>query len=68
MKTVYSLDNTEVKDEQRSIYGNRVTIDFMGTLNYRWISLFVKYSPCRVLDKGFAPFFTPLSVGVGIGL
>ena len=68
MKTVYNLEYERVKDEQRNIHGNRVTVDFMGTLNYRWLSLFVKYSPCRVLDRDFAPAFTPLSVGIGIGL
>lgn len=68
IKSIYRLNGEKVKDFHRGIHANRVTVDFMSTLHYRRLALFVKYSPCRVLDSDFAPSFQPLSVGVGIGL
>lgn len=68
VKSIYRLNGEKMKDFHRGIHANRVTIDFMGTLSYRSLSLFIKYSPCRVLDSDFGPSFQPLSVGVGIGL
>ena len=63
-KTHYDLDGTPVRDVQKRIHPSRVTVDFMGQLQYRSIGLYVKYSPCHMLHADFGPTFNHLSAGV----
>lgn len=45
-----------------------VTFDLMTGLSYRHVGAYLKYSPCRVLKKGWGPDIKPLSAGIVIGL
>ena len=65
LKTRYRLDGENYKDIDGSIHLKNFTVDFIAMLDYRrTIGLYVKYSPCRVLDAGFGPRFSSISTGV----
>lgn len=65
LKTRYRLDGENHKDIDGSIHLKNFTVDFIAMLDYRrTIGLYVKYSPCRVLDAGFGPRFSSISTGI----
>lgn len=64
MKTRYKLDGEKVKEKSNDIHQSRVTVDFMARLSFKCIGLYVKYSPCSVLNTEFGPKFRSLSAGV----
>lgn len=65
LKTRYRLDGENYKDIDGSIHLKNFTVDFIAMLDYRrTIGLYVKYSPCRVLDAGFGPRFSSISTGI----
>ena len=63
-KTHYDLDGTPVRDVQKRIHPSRVTVDFMGQVQFHSVGLYVKYSPCRMLNTDFGPDFSHLSAGI----
>lgn len=65
IKTIYNTAEGEhVKEFHRGIHQNRVTMDFMGFINYKGAGIYVKYSPFNVLDENYAPQFQSLSIGI----
>lgn len=63
IKTRYTLDDEKQKEYVRGIHANRFTVDLLGQVRYNGVGLYVKYSPCRVLNTAFAPTFSGLSAG-----
>lgn len=55
-----------IKDFDKNIHQQKVTVDFMAQLHWRFIGVYAKYSPCHVLNTNYAPKFTPLSFGLSI--
>ena len=64
IKTRYSIDGETFKDKQKGIKLLPVTVDFKAELNFRFIGLYFKYSPCNVLNTEFGPGFKPMSAGL----
>lgn len=62
--TKYKLDGEKQKAKHNHIHQNRITVDLMGTMKTPWLSLYVKYNPCNVLDTRFGPKFHSLSFGI----
>ncbi len=64
LKTHYSLDGEKQHSIYKNIHHTPVTVDFMGQVQFHSIGLYVKYSPCRVLNTDFGPDFSHLSAGI----
>lgn len=65
LKTKYSLDGKGYKDRDRGIHLNSFTTDIFGIISYKnWLGVYVKYSPCNVLDTNRGPKFHGLSAGL----
>lgn len=64
VKTRYTLNGEKVKDLDKNIHQNKMTIDLMAKLRYKWLGAYIKYSPSNVLDKEFGPEFKSLSTGL----
>ncbi len=62
-KTRYTLNGGKYKDTAGDVRVTPVTVDFMGTVNVKWLEMYVKYSPCSVLEDGHGPKFKSLSFG-----
>lgn len=72
LKTRYTLvngDNREsIKERNRNIHQNAVTVDFKGELKIDPIAFYIKYSPMNVLDTNYGPKFRSISAGAMIAL
>lgn len=66
IKTRYTLNGEKVKDVSKDVRATPVTVDFMGTLYFRGLEFYVKYSPCNVIKSSYGPKFHSLSFGLGI--
>ena len=64
IKTCYTLNGESFKDKQKEINIAPVTVDFRAELNFRFVGLYFKYSPCNVLNTDFGPAFKPMSAGL----
>ncbi len=65
LKTRYSTsEGHSVKDLDKHIHQNPVTVDFMGHVKYGAFGLYVKYSPCNVFESGKGPKFQSWSTGI----
>ena len=67
IKTCYSLNGESFKEKEKNINIVPVTVDFRAELNFRFVGLYFKYSPCNVLDNAFGPAFKPMSAGLQFG-
>ncbi len=63
IKTRYKLDGGKHKDVNKDARVTPVTVDFMATVNAKWLKMYVKYSPCNMLDTRYAPKFKSLTFG-----
>ncbi len=69
----YSIADTEqgvthhVKERYNDIHQRPVSVDLKAQLHWRGIGLYVKYSPCDVLDTSFGPKFCAVTTGLVIG-
>lgn len=63
MKTKYSLDGDKIENST-GIRQRKVTVDLMAQLNYKVIGVYVRYSPCKMLDENYGPEFRHLSAGI----
>ena len=72
LKTRYTLvngDNREsIKERNRNIHQNAVTVDFKGELKIDPIAFYIKYSPMNVLDTNYGPKVRSISAGAMIAL
>ena len=57
-------DGNACSESTNSIHHRRVTVDYFGSLSYRGIGLYTRYSPHNVLLGHGSPQWKPLSVGV----
>ena len=57
------MDGEEVKDVNKNVKVNPITVDFMGTLSLRDVNMYFKYSPCNMLNSDYCPKFKTLSFG-----
>ena len=64
IKTCYSLNGESFKGKEKNINIVPVTVDFRAELNFSFVGLYFKYSPCNVLDNAFGPAFKPMSAGL----
>lgn len=64
LKTHYTLDGEKHHSVFKNIHQTPVTVDFMGQIQFHSIGLYVKYSPCRVLNTDFGPDFSHISTGI----
>lgn len=63
IKTRYSLDGEKYKEKTTDLRINPVTINFVASVRFHFIGLYVRYSPCNVLDTNYGPKFQSLSAG-----
>src|SRR5574344_70579 len=63
IKTRYTMGGEEVKDVNKNVKVNPITVDFMGTLSLRDVNMYFKYSPCNMLNSDYCPKFKTLSFG-----
>ena len=64
LKTHYTLDGEKHHSVFKDIRQTPVTVDFMGQVQFHSVGLYVKYSPCRILNTDFGPDFSHLSAGI----
>ena len=64
IKTRYSLNGESFKEKQKEINIAPVTVDLKAELNFRFVGLYFKYSPCNVLNTEFGPEFKSMSAGL----
>lgn len=64
LKTHYTLDGEKHHSVFKDIRQTPVTVDFMGQVQFHSVGLYVKYSPCRMLNTDFSPDFSHLSAGI----
>jgi hypothetical protein len=67
IKTRFALEGELVKEKLKDINITPVTVDFKAELNFRFVGLYFKYSPCNVLNSDFGPGFKPMSAGLLFG-
>lgn len=69
----YSIADTEqgvthhVEERYNDIHQRPVSVDLKAQIHWRGIGLYVKYSPCDVLDTSFGPKFSAVTTGIVIG-
>lgn len=64
LKTHYKLEGENVKLTDNNIHQSRVTVDLFATFKVSAVGVYVKYSPCKVLNTDFGPDFSGLSTGL----
>ena len=65
LKTRYTTaDGHGIKELDKHLHQNPVTVDFMGHLKFGAIGWYVKYSPCDVFESGRGPKFQAWSTGL----
>ena len=64
IKTRYCLNGESFKEKQKDINIAPVTVDLKAELNFRFVGLYFKYSPCNVLNTDFGPKFKSMSAGL----
>ena len=67
INTRFALEGELVKEKLKDINIAPVTVDFKAELNFRFVGLYFKYSPCNVLNSNFGPEFKPMSAGLLFG-
>lgn len=67
LKTKYKeADGTEQEAFDKNIHPNPVTIHLQGQLSWKSVGVYVKYSPCHVLNTDFGPEFQAFSAGLSL--
>ena len=64
LKTRYTLNGEKVKETDKNIHQNRMTIDLMAKLRFKSIGVYAKYSPTDMLNTEFGPKFRSFSTGI----
>jgi hypothetical protein len=67
INTRFALEGELVKEKLKEINIAPVTVDLKAELNFRFVGLYFKYSPCNVLNSNFGPEFKPMSAGLLFG-
>lgn len=64
LKTRYNLGDEKVKLTDNNIHQTPVTVDFQVSISCKAVGIYVKYSPCNILDTSYGPKFSALSAGI----
>ena len=64
IKTRYSLDGEKYKEKTTDLRINPVSVNLVASIRFRFIGLYVRYSPCDVIDHNYGPKFQSLSTGI----
>lgn len=64
LKTRYKLDGEKIKLTDNNTHQTPVTIDFQASISCKSVGIYVKYSPCNILDTSYGPKFSALSAGI----
>ena len=64
LKTRYTLDGRDYKEFSKDIRQKPVSVDLMAGVGWKFLGVYAKYDPCRVLNKDFAPRFNAFSAGL----
>lgn len=64
LKTRYTLDGRDYKEFSKDIRQKPVSVDLMAGFGWKFLGVYAKYDPCRVLNKDFAPRFNAFSAGL----
>lgn len=68
LKTRYTdSEGHDIKEMDKHLHKNPVTVDFMGHLEFGLIGWYVKYSPCNVFESNRGPQFNAWSTGITLG-
>ncbi|MBR0025044.1 MAG: hypothetical protein IJP59_10635 [Muribaculaceae bacterium] len=67
VETIYTLNGEKVKESSNKIHQVPVTVDILGGIKWKFIGVFVRYSPCHVLQERHAVAFTPFTTGIIMG-
>lgn len=62
--TRYRLDGEKQRSKSSDIHQNKVTVDIMATFISPVVDVYVKYSPCNILDTEYGPRFHAISFGI----
>ena len=57
-----------VKESYSHLHQQPVSVDLKARIHWRWLGVYVSYSPCKVLNADYGPKFSPLSVGASFSL
>lgn len=60
----YSVGDYDYEETVHHIGYRPVTVDLMGIIRYKWLGLYVKYSPMSVFKSGRGPELRSLSFGL----
>jgi hypothetical protein len=64
LKTRYVLNDEKVKETDKNIHQNSMTIDLMAKLRFNSLGIYAKYSPSDMLNTEFGPKFRSFSTGI----
>lgn len=64
LKTRYTLEGEKVKLTDNNIHQTPVTVDFQASISCKSVGIYVKYSPCNILETSYGPQFSALSAGI----
>ncbi len=60
----YYVDGEKMKDKYKNVHCNVLTVDAMVQMNLKYFSIYAKYSPMNLMDKGFWPEFQTWTIGI----
>lgn len=63
LKTKYVLDDVKCQEKTYDVGLNKLTADLFAHVSCRDIGIYVRYSPCDVLNTDYGPSFKGLSTG-----
>ena len=63
IKTRYSIDGEKYKEKTTDLRINPVSVNLIASIRFHFIGLYVRYSPCDVIDHNYGPKFQSLSAG-----
>lgn len=64
LKTRYKLNGESYKITDSNIHPTPVTVDLQASFQCKIVGIYVKYSPCQILDTAYGPSFSALSAGI----
>ncbi|MBD5224359.1 MAG: hypothetical protein HDS68_00095 [Bacteroidales bacterium] len=62
-----SPEGNAISESATSIHHRRVSVDYFASLSWKWVGLYVRYSPHSVLMGCGSPHFNPMSAGIILG-
>lgn len=68
VRSEYSLNGRDFMEKMKNIRTNRVSADIIGQVGKDFVSLYVKYNPCRILqDATGSDDSRRIAIGIAIG-